>query len=224
MLRAFCFLAAGLALAAAVLLLVYLADQYDWAAAAGRLINDNTPLAPFLILMAVLPILGFPISVFLVVSGIKFGLLGGILVSTLFYPLHLVLSYYLANSVVRQRLSKMLARWGYDTPRIPGQQLILYGSIFAAIPVIPYTPKNYLLALAGLPFKPYVLICWPIHTALGLPFIFLGQSAVSLDFRVALAAVVLLTGAYVIAVWLRRRYAFSAEEDSEVRKTEAKTR
>jgi len=207
-------LTTGFGLAAGILLLIYLADKYDWAAAIGSMINEKTPSAPFLILMAIMPMLGFPMSVFLVVSGIKFGLLGGVLVLTLFCPFHLAVSYYLAKSVARQHLEKMLARWGYDTPQIPRQKLILYGGVFAAIPVIPYAPKNYLLALTGLPFSYYVLICWPIHTILGLPFIFLGQSAVSLDFRISLAAVVLLAGAYVFAIWLKKKYGIWAGEDS----------
>jgi len=202
-------------LAAGILLLVYLADRYDWAAAAGRMINENTPVTVFLTLMALLPPLGFPMSPFLVVSGIKFGLIGGILVTTILYPLHLVLSYHLAKSVIRQRLEKMLGRWGYDIPRIPREKLILYSGIFAAVPVIPYAPKNYLLAMTGLPFSYYFFICWPIHTALGLPFIFLGRSAAGLDFRLALLAVVLMAGAYAVGMWLKKRYDVSSGEGSE---------
>ena len=63
-----------------------------------------------------------------------------------------------------------------------------------ALPGLPYASKNYLLALAGLPLPLFLAIAWPIQALSGLPFLFLGRSAVNLDPKLALAAAALLAG------------------------------
>ncbi|MCA1742606.1 MAG: hypothetical protein LC631_01445, partial [Desulfovibrionales bacterium] len=52
-----------------------------------ELIHKDMPHFLFIILMTVLPVIGFPISIFLVLGGIKFGIIYGILLWLFILPL-----------------------------------------------------------------------------------------------------------------------------------------
>lgn len=199
-------LTAGLPLALGVIGLILLADRYEWASPAGRIVDKNTPIIPFLIMMVLLPVIGFPISLFLMIAGVKFGLLGAAAVSAAVYPAHLLISFFLANSVVKKPLQRFLQKRDYRLPRPPPDQTMVYGGIFMAVPGIPYAPKNYLLAMTDISLGAYILICWPIHILTGLPFILLGRSAAGADLRLALTGLVLLAAGFVLTKRLTEKY------------------
>lgn len=199
-------LGAGVAMALALITLIILGARRQWVAALGSIIDENTPAIPFLVSMAVLPALGFPVSVFLMISGVKFGVWGALAVSAAFYPVHLAFSFFIVKSLLKKRVVVYLTNRGYKTPRIPGNRMIFYGGMFAAIPGIPYAPKNYLLAMTNMPFRLYIAICWPIHILTGIPFIFLGKSAETMDVYWASASLLLLIAGYCVTMRLKQRY------------------
>ena len=195
----------GSALAGTALAIAWRTHGFDWAAAAGTLVNENTPVAPFIIMMAVLPVLGFPLSVFLVIAGAKFGLYGGLALSAALYPVHLTASYILTRSVIKKRLLARLKQKGYESPTLAAKKAVWFGMAFMAAPGIPYAPKNYLLAMTNLSYPAYILISWPIHILTGLAFVLLGRSAASLDWRLALAGLAMLLLGYALTIRLKKR-------------------
>lgn len=79
-------------------------------------------------------------------------------------------------------------------------------NIFMLFPGLPYSIKNYLLAMSGLSFLEYVIIGWVAQFSLSIPFILLGRAVIKmapLFLGIALALVLL---GFVGQNFLRRRY------------------
>ena len=60
----------------------------------------------FLLLMLVLPIFGAPLSIFLLLVGIQFGILGGLLITALLMGMHMICTYYIVHSFLRTGSSR----------------------------------------------------------------------------------------------------------------------
>jgi hypothetical protein len=80
--------------------------------------GKNLPALWFLVLFLVLPLAGFPISVFLVLAGIRFGFWGGLAVSGAAVFFHNFAAYRLTHGLFRTRLRAFLERAGYAIPPI----------------------------------------------------------------------------------------------------------
>jgi len=185
---------------------IYWAIQNNYFEQAVSMIDENTPPALFIGLMVVLPLVGFPISVFLIMAGIKFGALYAILLWIIVLPAHTLISYHLARAL-RGPLERLLTeKFGYSIPRVPEQREALFSFLFLAVPGIPYAAKNYLLPLAGIPFKYCVLMNTVVQLCLGLPFIILGKSATDMNLTWFLAALGVFLVVFFGVRWLKKRY------------------
>lgn len=185
---------------------VWLAIQYGYFQKAISLIDEDMPPVLFIALMVILPVLGFPISVFLVVGGIKFGVLIGISLWLLVLPVHALIGYYVAN-FLRKPLERLLHnKLGYRIPNIPENSAGVFSFLFFAIPGVPYAGKNYLLPLAGAPFRYCVLMNCVVQGAVGAPFVILGKSAAEMDMTLFYVAAVLLFLGFIALRWLKKRH------------------
>lgn len=142
-------------------------------------LEKNVNYGLFILLMAVLPALGFPVSAFLVLSGIRFGIFYGLVSMAITYPVHLVLTYIFTRSFLRPYIDKFLKKRNYKIPEVSEKRKILYTSFFTAIPSLPYAVKNYLMALSGVSLPLFFGVVLPIHIAAGIPFVVLGESVIS---------------------------------------------
>lgn len=152
---------AVMAIALAAWYLVVHRDELNREAlvAHGRALPAGWFMAAFL----VLPLLGFPISVFLLLAGVRFGLGGGMAVSAAGILFHHVAAYRLAHGLFRDRLRRRLERAGRAVPPIkPGHRAWLT-ALFAALHGPPYIAKLYLWALTDVPFRIYVWVGAPVY-------------------------------------------------------------
>jgi len=175
--------------------------------------SENTSPVAFVVLMAVLPILGFPISLFLVAAGLKFGLLGGLVVSAATMPIHLVAAYLLAGRLLRDPIRRLARKVGYDPPRIPASSAGTFTFVFFAIPGIPYTLKNLLLPLGGVSFRLYFITGWIVQWVMGIPFMGVGDSVARMNPYVLGGFAALLLIGYLVVRWVRSRYGHIVEEE-----------
>ncbi len=134
-------------------------------------LDPDTHPALFFVTLAILPLLGFPISVFCVLAGAKFGLAGGLAAIGSAMAWHLLASYWLVKTHIKVMLQALLQRNNYNIPRIDADKRIRYAVVFTAIPVIPYAVKNLLLAMSDLRWPYYFLIAWPIQMLYGFPLV-----------------------------------------------------
>ncbi|MFP4237596.1 MAG: hypothetical protein ACLFRQ_08660 [Desulfonatronovibrio sp.] len=179
--------------------------RYELFAKTVEIIHQDISSALFIILTIVLPVIGFPISIFLVLAGIKFGTIYGILLWLLILPFHALIGFFLALWV-RKPLKQISSRMGYPIPPLPEKGTAMFSFLFLAIPGIPYAGKNYILSLAGAPFRYCVIMNFIVQFPQGIPFIILGESVMELDpvlFYIALALILLI---YILLRWLKNRY------------------
>lgn len=158
----------------------------------------------FIAVMVLLPMLGFPISPFLVLVGIKFGPYLATAVTAMIFALHLLAAFLLAHSVLRPQISKLLSKFRYSLPDIQERRRLPFSIIFMALPGLPYTVKNYALATLNIPFRIYFPVGLFCNLLLALPFIGLGHTAIK-DPKLVILFLLILAAGYVAAVWLKRK-------------------
>jgi len=166
----------------------------------------------FFALLAILPMLGAPISVFCLLAGAKFGAAGGALTIAMAMLCHLLASYWLAQSFLKQPLHRLLHKRGYDIGQVPADHQLKFAITFTAIPVIPYIAKNYLLAMSHIGLRSYLIVTWSIQMLYSIPFIAITgaiQDNNPMVFVIGLLGIVVV---YLVSRWAKR----SRKEQPEV--------
>jgi uncharacterized membrane protein YdjX (TVP38/TMEM64 family) len=126
-------------------------------------------------MMALLPIIGFPISVVYLVAGARFGPVGGGIVVAAVTTVHLLGTYLIARSFLRAPLQRFIERRHAHLPQIPEDEQAAVCLIAALVPGLPYVVRNYLLALAGVKLRYYLGVCLPLYVARSYVSILLGN-------------------------------------------------
>lgn len=209
--------AAGVVAAVAALLLLRGADPREWLAQTLAVIRDFGPAA-FFGAMAVLPSLGCPLSVFTLTAGPVFGpTLGLPLVLSLAgaaIAANLALSYWLARYGFRPSIEWLFARLGYRLPQVSADNELALTVLVRVTPGPPFVLQSYLLGLAGVAFRIYMLVSWPISTAYAIAFILFGDSLAQGKGKVALLSISLLIALTVGVQFLRRHFARKRDRSS----------
>src|ERR1700712_4366013 len=132
----------------------------------------------FFIAMALLPAVGFPISLFYLAAASAFatqmGLVGVIAAAGAAIVVNLALTYWLARYGLRPWLEQVIARTKYKIPVVAvadQAQIILLVRI---TPGPPFFVQNYLLGLAEVRFSSYLSISWVINMLYASGFIIFG--------------------------------------------------
>jgi len=180
-----------------------------WWHAGLALVRGAGPVT-FFALMAVLPSLGCPMSVFTLTAGPVFGpslgIVGVLALTLLSVALNLTFSYWLASRALRPALARLVAWLGYSLPKARAQD---YRSLVFLVRVTPGPPfflQSYLLGLAHIPFRVYFAISWLISGTYSCAFVLFGDAVVHGHGKRVMLAVGLFAVLTVGAQWLRRRY------------------
>jgi uncharacterized membrane protein YdjX (TVP38/TMEM64 family) len=196
---------AGIGLVALAAVGIYLVVEYDLFVRSLNFLDEKMPAGLFIALIAALPVFGVPFSPFLVLAGIKFGAIGGLLLLSVVMPAHLLISYALARFLHR-RLRDFLERFGYGIPNVPAERAAMFSFLWLAVPGMPYAIKNFALPLAGVPFRYCFWMNWAVQGAYGVAFVLLGRSAAEMNPAIFSGALLLLGAAYALAKWLKSRF------------------
>jgi uncharacterized membrane protein YdjX (TVP38/TMEM64 family) len=168
---------------------------------------ESLSLPWFVAALAVLPVIGFPITPLLVVAGIRFGFAGGMAVATAMVFLHNLIAFRVTHGWFRERLRGRLERAGYGIPEIPEGHQAWFTALFAAIHGPPYAAKLYLLALTNVPFRLYFWVGAPIYAFFCVVPVGAGSAVSTLNPWVIYALVGLSVALLAAGVVLRKRYA-----------------
>jgi uncharacterized membrane protein YdjX (TVP38/TMEM64 family) len=123
--------------------------------------------------MAFLPLVGVPVSFTYVMGGARFGAIGGLIAAAFAIAINLLLTYWLTKSVLHRPIAAFFKKTKYRMPQVPDGEYVSVSLLTALIPGLPYTAKNYLLVLAGVPFRFFFWVCLPahfVHASLGIFF------------------------------------------------------
>lgn len=143
--------------------------------------GKSLPAGGFIAAFLVLPLLGFPVSILLVLAGIRFGLCGGMAMAAGGMLFHHFAAFRLAHGAFRQRMSDRLQRSGYSIPAIKAGHRVWFTALFAAIHGPPYAAKLYLLALTDIPFRIYLWAGAPVYILFCLIPVGAGSAVMSFD-------------------------------------------
>lgn len=198
------------ALAVTAVLLLRGADPRVWLQEFLAAVRGFGPVA-FFAAMAVLPSLGCPITVFTLTAGPVFGTTLGLpLVLTLAagaIATNLALSYWLSRYAFRPWIEWLFLRLGYKLPQVSPETELPLTVLVRVTPGPPFVLQSYLLGLAGVAFRIYMIVSWPISTAYAIAFILFGDSLAQGKGKLALLAVSLFIALTVGVQFLRRHYA-----------------
>ena len=172
----------------------------------AHIINEQTHPALFILLFILLPIIGFPIIIFLVLLGIKFGIETGMLIMFLCMPIHLSSSFLLANNFFKPAIESYVNKKGYRLPQLSEDRYLWVGFVFMAVPGLSYTMKNYIFALSGTPFRYYFLIGVLVNSVMGIPFVIAGDAVVGKSFLLLTLVFLFLLGGYGVSLWIKKQY------------------
>jgi uncharacterized membrane protein YdjX (TVP38/TMEM64 family) len=182
---------------------VYTVVNHQPVAALQNYLENRVHPVLFILLMAVLPILGAPISMFLVLIGMKFGIAAGVVLSAVLMLFHLTATFYLVHSFLRVWIGRILHRFRIPVPELQMLSNKRYAIVFMLVPGLPYVVKNNLLALTGLPLVPYLLIGWLSQFVTSIPFIIFGGAVMELDYSVLALALALILAGFLLQRLIR---------------------
>jgi len=164
----------------------------------------------FFLSMALLPAAGVPFLVFLlpVVSlfGPRFGTPATVALALVAATTNMAFTYALARWALRPWLTRLVARLGYKIPEVAVADATDLVIILRVTPGIPFCVQHYLLGLASVPFRHYLLIScllvWPMATA----FMLFGDALLHGKGKIALLSLSLLLAVTAALHLVRKHY------------------
>lgn len=160
----------------------FLAGRYDLRermAQVVQVIRDAGPL-PFFVAMALLPVVGFPLSGFTLTAAPVFGPTMGlglvILCAVLAITFNVAFSYWLAARGMRPAAEWVVRRFGYELPEVKRDAAWLAIVVLRVVPLTPFSLQGILLGLARVPFGPYMLISVLVPSSYAIAVIVLGDA------------------------------------------------
>lgn len=185
--------------------LIYLALNGDLNTFMHTVVNEETHSAVVVILYLLLPLIGFPITLFLLLLGVKFDIMSGVLVMTGGMAFHVALSFPAANTLLRPLIEKILSKSRYRLPDYSHRRFAMPAVIFMLVPGLSYIMKNYILSLSGIPFRAYFFIAWPTQAVMGIPVVVAGGLVQHRHLWLLLPLLILMAIGYFVFHRLRKR-------------------
>lgn len=168
----------------------------------------------FFAAFAVLPAVGFPVSIFALSAGSLFGPVLGLpwvlALAGLCMAVSMSISYWLARYVVRPWVERLLGYVGYRVPVVPPEKQRVFTVLVRITPGVPYVFQSFLLGLAGVPFWTYLLISWLACTVNVWLVIVFGDALAQGKGKAALLALAGAVVAVLVVRWVRLRLAARA--------------
>jgi uncharacterized membrane protein YdjX (TVP38/TMEM64 family) len=139
----------------------------------------NLPAGWYVMVFLVAPLFGFPVSVLLLLSGLRFGFAGGMTLAAVAMMFHHVVVFHLVHGWLRRFAERLVQKAGYRIPEVKAGDWMVFTAGFAAIHGPPYMLKVYLLALTQVPFWIYFGVGVPVYVIFCAIPVGLGSSVVT---------------------------------------------
>jgi len=174
-----------------------------------KVLQSGGPLV-FFVAMAILPAVGFPMSVFYLTAASAFGAqmgMGGVIAASgAAIAIDLAVSYWLTRYGLRPWLEQMVSRTKYKIPVIAKEEQNQIILLVRITPGPPFFLQNILLGLAGVRFGPFFWISWAINMLYASGFIYFGEAILHGRGKAALIGLSALAALGMIVHLLRRHY------------------
>jgi uncharacterized membrane protein YdjX (TVP38/TMEM64 family) len=201
---------AAFAVIAAALLLMRGVNIRGLASQGMNMIRDAGPWVYFSA-TAFLPAVGAPLSAFTIVAGEAFAAqmtMGGVIAAVMVaIAANLALTYWLARYALRPLLSRFAERYGYRIPRVTKANALNIALVIRLTPGPPFFMQSYILGLAEVPFRLYMVVSWLCILPWSVAFVVLGKGVFNGNFKMVGTGVGVLVAATAFVHWIRKRYA-----------------
>ena len=159
----------------------------------------------FFLLLAVLPIVGFPLSILQIIVGVKFGFWAGMSLTAAAMSVHLLGAHWVGSGFLKEPVSRLLSRTRFRLPQVHGNEQSVLGFL---VPLLPgsYTVKNYLMVLGGVSLRTLLCVCLPVYAVRASSGIFLGGISGNLTPWLIALLVIGKIVAIVVTIWVVKRY------------------
>jgi uncharacterized membrane protein YdjX (TVP38/TMEM64 family) len=165
----------------------------------------------FFAAMAVLPAAGAPLMAFNLVAGEAFApqmTMPGVIVTVAFViAANLVLTYWLARYALRPLLTRMVERYGYSVPRVTKENALMVTLLVRLTPGPPFFLQGYLLGLAEVPLRLFLIVSWLAVLPIAISAVVLGKAAREGNIGKIAAVLGIMVASVVVVQILRRRFA-----------------
>lgn len=149
---------------------------------------------PFFALMAAAPMLGLPVSPFLLAAVPLFGFGVGLTGVVCAMSVNLVLSWLLSAKCFRPFFERLLRKAGYEIPSFSAGDMMGIAFALRITPGVPLVFQNYALGVAQMPLGPYLLVSLPTVLFLSISIVLFGDAL----FKGSVAAILLAVGVFVL--------------------------
>ncbi|MDA0346077.1 MAG: VTT domain-containing protein [Verrucomicrobia bacterium] len=164
------------------------------------------PALLFFLMVAILPLLGFPISPLVIIASIRFGIAGAIPFVLSALAVNFILAYWISTKLLHNFIQKIVARWNYELPRVKEGDAVKWIFVIRLCGA-PLVAQNYVLGLSYVPFWPYLWISMVAQAPIIIGVIIFGDSFFSGNIGKALLGLGLLVVAFIAISYFRKRYA-----------------
>lgn len=167
-------------------------------------IRDMGPV-PFFLAMAVLPVIGFPVTPFYLLAGATFGVPFSLAGTALSQALNLFLAYWLARRYLRGMIEKLVERANYQIPEVQPKNYVNFSILVKIAPGPPNFLKSFILGLARIPFGVFFIVSWPTTMGFAVGVIIFGDSLVDRDVGQAILGFALMI-AFLVGIKIAATY------------------
>ncbi|HZZ20011.1 MAG TPA: VTT domain-containing protein [Opitutaceae bacterium] len=207
-------LAIGLVVVAVVVFFV--ARGLDYHGLQERAVTTVRGLGPwaFFSAMAILPAFSVPLSLFTLTAGELYAPLmtlpGVIAAAFVAIGINMVITYWLARYALRPVLSRLVARYGYTIPKVTKANALSVTLALRLTPGPPFFIQSYLLGMAEVPFRLYLVASLLCQIPWGVGSIVLGKGIFNGNFKMVMYGIGVLVVAGIAVQWFRRKGATRA--------------
>lgn len=193
--------AAALVVAVAVLVLY----REVWHPQREYLVALGEQIPAWLLLLAflILPLFGAPISLFLLIVGIRFGFGWGALITAGAMISHHVATFKISHGFFREKLLRWCKKKSYTIPPIDPRRHALFAAVFAAVHGPPYIAKLYLMALTDIPLRTHLLVGAPVYIVFALPLLAFGEAFLHMKVVWLIVFATVVVGTLVLGRWAK---------------------
>lgn len=180
------------------------AEAIAWAREIALPWLERLPPAALLVAVALLPAFGCPVSPLYLLVGAHGPWVAGPGLA-LAVAANLSLSWVLARTLLRPVLTALIARRGLRIPEIRPANRLRVTALVRLTPGLPLFLQSTLLALAGVPFLPYLALSWALQYPIALAMAMLGDAFIHGGVGTAVAGAGLLIALLIGIRLLRQR-------------------
>jgi uncharacterized membrane protein YdjX (TVP38/TMEM64 family) len=163
---------------------------------------------------AIAPAFSAPLSLFTLSAGEIFAkqmTMPGVIAAMLAaITVNLAFTYWLARYALRPILSRVVEYYGYTIPRLAGGNAMSITLFLRLTPGPPFFLQSYILGLAEVPFRLYMVVSFICNVPITIALVVLGKGIFNGNLSLIITGIGVIAAASIAVHWIRKRYASRA--------------